>query len=108
MIRRRSSSDVSAQGGGDERPAPEDAASHASLLAVLVDRYGDLRRRLTRRLGSADWADDALQDTYLRLNGGETVGEIQNPVAYLFRAAFNTALNLQRTDNRRLSAGEIE
>ncbi|WP_049824677.1 RNA polymerase sigma factor [Rhodopseudomonas palustris] len=74
----------------------------------MVDRYGDLRRRLTRRLGSADWADDALQDTYVRLNGSEVVGEVRNPVAYLLRAAFNNALNLRRAETRRLSADEVD
>jgi RNA polymerase sigma-70 factor, ECF subfamily len=96
------------QGGADRMPRPEQESGRTDLLAVLVDRYVDLRRRLARRLGSADWAEDALQDTYLRLKGAEAVGEVRNPVAYLFRAAFNTALNLQRGDSRRLGAGEIE
>lgn len=88
--------------------ARETAGSISSLRNVLIDRYGDLRSRLTRRLGSADWAEEALQDTYLRLHGTEAVGEVQRPVAYLLRAAFNIALNLRRAENRRLNAGEIE
>lgn len=80
----------------------------SGLRALLVDRYHDLKKRLTSRLGSADWADEALQETYLRLDGTEAVGEIRNPGAYLFRAAFNAALNRRRAENRRLSAGEVE
>lgn len=82
--------------------------SQTTLRAVLIDRYGDLKHRLARRLGSADWAEDALQDTYLRLDGAEAVGEIRSPVAYLFRSAINTALNGRRAETRRLRAGEVE
>ena len=105
---RRSNRSIPEPGSEDEKPRLEQDTGRTDLLAVLVDRYVDLRRRLARRLGSADWAEEALQDTYLRLKGAEAVGEVQNPVAYLFRAAFNTALNLQRGDNRRLSVSEIE
>jgi len=65
----------------------------AKLETVLIARYGELRQHLTRRLGSQDWADEALQDTYLRLNKTEAVGDLHNPIAYLFRAALNVALN---------------
>jgi RNA polymerase sigma-70 factor (ECF subfamily) len=75
---------------------------------LLVDRYGDLKRRLARRLGSADWAEEALQDTFLRLDGAEVAGEIRNPGAYLFRTAVNIALNRRRAEHRRLGADEVE
>jgi RNA polymerase sigma-70 factor (ECF subfamily) len=42
------------------------------------------------------------------MDGTEAIGEIRNPAAYLFRAAFNSALNRQRAENRRLSAVDIE
>lgn len=78
-----------------------------TLRAFLVDRYGDLKLRLARRLGSSDWAEEALQDTYLRLDGMEAVGQVRDPGAYLFRAAFNTALNRRRLESRLLSAKDI-
>lgn len=94
--------------GGDFRPRAPKAAAATKLKAVLVERYGDLKRRLTRRLGSLESAEEALQDTYLRLEGLEAVGELRNPAAYLFRAAVNTALNRNRAEARRLNASEIE
>ena len=78
------------------------------LRTYLVHRYGDLKARLTRRLGSSDWAEDALQDTYLRLDGYEAVGRVRNPGAYLLRAAFNIALNQRRADGPKLSSQEAD
>lgn len=79
-----------------------------ALQELLVDRYGDLKARLARRLGSQEWAEDALQDTYVRLGGAEITDHVRNPTAYLFRTAFNIALNRVRSDNRRLSAVEVD
>jgi RNA polymerase sigma-70 factor (ECF subfamily) len=78
-----------------------------TLRAFLVNRYGDLKHRLARRLGSADWAEDALQDTYLRLDGMEAVGDVRDPGAYLLRAAFNIAMNRRRAESRRLNAKDV-
>ena len=54
-----------------------------SSLAVLRDfmlqRYDDLKARLTRRLGCADMASDALQDTWLRLEGKDELGPVDSP-----------------------------
>lgn len=88
---------------------PEQAPEHsAALRAFLIARYGELRNSLAHRLGSSDWAEDALQDTYLRLGRAETVGELRNPAAYLFRAAFNIAMNRFRAESRFLDAGDVE
>jgi RNA polymerase sigma-70 factor (ECF subfamily) len=86
---------------------PQPSSPLATLQELLTDRYGTLRTRLTRRLGSQDWAEDALQETYLRLDGAEIAGIVRNPTAYLFRTAFNVALNRMRAD-RRLSAAEVD
>lgn len=98
--------------------ASKDAASNetvstSTLRATLIDRYGDLRKKLSRRLGSDDWADEALQDTYLKIERVQQVrsdqdGPIRNPTAYLLRSALNTALNQRRAENRRLSDAEID
>lgn len=77
------------------------------LRSLLVDRYGDLKVRLARRLGSSDWAEEALQDTYLKLDSANENGLVRNPMAYLFRAAFNTALNQRRSQGRKLSDDEV-
>lgn len=79
-----------------------------SLQDFLTLRYDDLKRRLGRRLGSSELAGDALQDTWLRLNGKHAVGAVASPGAYLFRMAFNVAIDRQRSESRRLSASEVE
>lgn len=94
----------------EHQPAnePQNIAPLATLQELLTDRYSILKTRLARRLGSQDWAEEALQDTYLRLNGAEISGSVSNPTAYLFRTAFNVALNRIRADRRRLSAAEVD
>jgi RNA polymerase sigma-70 factor (ECF subfamily) len=109
MEKRRDNPDIfDKDAPSQQAPGQEQHEALPALRAFLIDRYSDLRLRLTRRLGSSDWAEDALQDTYLRLDGAEALGQIRNPGAYLFRAAFHIALNQRRAENRRLSAGEVE
>jgi RNA polymerase sigma-70 factor, ECF subfamily len=81
----------------------------STLRRLFLDRYDDLKARLTQRLGSADLAGDAMQDTWLRLARTESVGVVQSPRSYLFRIALNVAEDRRRTEQRRpLSAVEIE
>ena len=42
-------------------------SSRSSLRELLAQRYDDLKRRLTWRLGSAELASDALHDTWVHL-----------------------------------------
>ncbi|AOZ08922.1 RNA polymerase sigma factor [Cupriavidus malaysiensis] len=78
------------------------------LRDYLVERYGHLKRLLSRRLGSSDLAGDALQDTWLRLENSENIEAVRNPGAYLYRMAFHSAIDRQRAEERRLSVGEVE
>jgi len=80
----------------------------AALQRLLLLRYDDFKARLTRRLGSADAAGDALQDTWLRLQRGESLATVRNEDAFLFRIAFNIARDHLRADRRRLSTSEVE
>jgi RNA polymerase sigma-70 factor, ECF subfamily len=77
--------------------------SRATLRHLLLAGYDDLKRRLTRRLGSAELAGEALQDAFLRLECAPNIGVVRSPQAYLFRMAFNLAINRQTAENRRLS-----
>ncbi len=79
-----------------------------SLLELLTLRYDDLRQRLTRRLGNAELASDALQDTWLRLHGKQAVEAVVSPGAYLFRMAFNAAIDRRRSESRRLTIAEVD
>ena len=81
----------------------------ASLRRLFVDRYDVLKARLTQRLGSADLAGDAMQDTWLRLARIESVGVVQSPQSYLFRIVLNAAEDRNRSERRqRLSPTEID
>lgn len=79
-----------------------------ALQRHLLTRYTDFRKRLTRYLGSADSANDALHDTWLRLQRGGELASVQNADSYLYTMAVNMASNNRRSDHRRLGAAEVE
>lgn len=80
-----------------------------SLREFLVRRYDDLKRRLTLHLGSADLAGEALQETWLRLEGGKDSHEpVQYPLSYLMRMATNSAVDRLRAEKRFLSGSEVD
>lgn len=84
-------------------------SSLASVRRHLVDRYDDLKRRLTRRLGSPDLANDALQDAWVRIEHIGQINEIRNPANYIFGIAMNAARDRMREASaRHLSAAEID
>ncbi len=84
-------------------------ASLAQVRRLLVDRYDELRRRLTTRLGSPELAADALQDAWLRLERAEPVDTIRNPANYIFGIAMNAARDRMREGNSRyLSVAEVD
>jgi RNA polymerase sigma-70 factor (ECF subfamily) len=78
-----------------------------ALLNLLVARYAELKRRLTRRLGSAELAAEALQDTFLRVKCAE-VGDVRSLHAYLFRVAVNVAADRRNVESRSLSVSETD
>ncbi|OAF02716.1 hypothetical protein AYJ54_25930 [Bradyrhizobium centrolobii] len=79
-----------------------------SLRSLLLAEYVDFDRRLTRRLGSPDLASEALNETYLRLEGMREIGPVRSPKAYLFRIALNIASDRRRAEKRRLTADEVD
>ena len=80
----------------------------SDLRLRFLAGYDDLRARLTRRLGSADLAGDALQDTWLRLEDAGSAAAIRHPDSYLFTIAVNIARDRHRAEKRRLTAHEAE
>ncbi len=88
----------------DERPVD----GNSVLRQAFVSRYAELKRYLVRRLGSPQWAEDVLHDTYLRLAGAEAAGSLRDPGAYVFRAALHTALDHRRREKRHLSRVDID
>jgi RNA polymerase sigma factor (sigma-70 family) len=87
-------------------------SSFGALRDFLVRRYDDLKKRLTLQLGSADLAGDALQDTWLRLEGAsetqDTREPVRYPLSYLMRMATNAALDRIRSESRFLSGEQVE
>jgi RNA polymerase sigma-70 factor, ECF subfamily len=77
------------------------------LLNLLVARYADLKRRLTRHLGSAELAAEALQDTFLRVRCAD-VGDVRSPHAYLFRIAVNVAADRRNVESRSVTVYETD
>lgn len=82
--------------------------SQAVLRRLLLDNYNDLIRRLTSRLGSRDLAQDALQETFLRVERTTEIGELKNPYTYLIRIALNIATDRRRVERRRLTTSEVD
>jgi RNA polymerase sigma-70 factor (ECF subfamily) len=80
----------------------------AALRQRLIQGYDELKLRLTRRLGSAELAGEALQDTWLRLARMQAVGAVRSPGNYLFRIALNVARDRRAAEDRHLSATEID
>lgn len=80
----------------------------SSIRRLFIVGYDDLKRRLTKYLGSADLAGDAMHDAWLRLESTESIGIVQNAGNYLFRIALNAANDQRRQQKRHESAVEID
>jgi RNA polymerase sigma factor (sigma-70 family) len=84
-------------------------SAKSALRELLVAGYNDLRRRLAVRLGSAERANEALHETWLRLEPGRgDTAAIRRPQDYIFRVALNIATDQERADRRRLSYSEVD
>jgi RNA polymerase sigma factor (sigma-70 family) len=83
-------------------------ALKASLRALFLTRYAQFRKHLHMRLGSEDLANDALHETYLRVENMNPPSAIKYPSAYLYRIALNIAEDQRKSSARMLSVPEIE
>jgi RNA polymerase sigma-70 factor, ECF subfamily len=80
-----------------------------TVRQLLATRYEELKRKLTRRLGSAETAAEVLHETYLRLDGGVVeLGRVRNPGGLLYRIALNVAMDGYRADARWLRRAELQ
>lgn len=78
------------------------------LLQRFLKLYPDFRERLRRRLGSADLAEEALNEVYVKLSQTEKRYSITNIPAYLFRLTLNAAVDQRRAGAKLASASEID
>jgi RNA polymerase sigma-70 factor (ECF subfamily) len=83
-------------------------SGRALLRQLLVSGYEDLKRRLTRRFGSADMATEVLHETWLRLDHVTEIGTVQRPKSYLYRMALNVAIDRRRADTSWFGKAELE
>jgi len=74
----------------------------AELLAVYLDRRPALVRFFTARTGSADRAEDIVQDIYVRLQAlsDAAAAEVKNPAPFLYRIGGNLMLDSLRAGRR--------
>ncbi|MBM7333295.1 MAG: RNA polymerase sigma factor [Alcanivorax sp.] len=79
------------------------------LRDLFLERYEEFRQRLRTRLGSHQLAEDALQETWLRLETlrGSTV-VVKHPAAYVFRIALNAAEEQRRKQSRLMTLDDVE
>ncbi|ARB44765.1 MULTISPECIES: RNA polymerase sigma factor [Alloalcanivorax] len=82
--------------------------SHHSLRDLLVQRYDEFRQRLYSRLGSHQLAEDALQETWLRIERMQEGTRVHHPAAYLFRIAMNVAEEQRRKHARVMTLDEVD
>lgn len=83
-------------------------SNRTTLRAVLAADYGGLFKRLTRRLGSAELACEALHETFLRVERVTDAAPVRSPKDFLFRIALNVATDRRRVERRFLSADAID
>ncbi|WP_132031463.1 RNA polymerase sigma factor [Aquabacter spiritensis] len=80
------------------RPAPSD------LMLAYMLQWRTLRGHLSRRTGSRDLAEEALQETWLRLaTMADQPATVHDKQAFLLRLAGNIAIDLLRRERRHTS-----
>ncbi len=73
----------------------------ADLMSVYLRQWKVLRTQLKKRLGSHELAEDALQETWLRLAGmKEASSPIRDRQAFILRVAGNVAIDMARREKR--------
>jgi RNA polymerase sigma factor (sigma-70 family) len=90
------------------RSRMSDSASVTTLRRLLVGQYDELKKQLTRRLGSEDLAGEVLQETYLHLERPAQIGTLSSPKQYLLMIATNIARMSLRRERRWASMLELD
>ena len=93
-----------ATSSGNPNPAADDDAAAQSLVVTFNELRDELISTLVYLLGNRDDALDAAQEAFLKCwRARETLPEVQNLRAWIFRVAMNTARDVQRSAwNRRV------
>jgi RNA polymerase sigma-70 factor, ECF subfamily len=83
-------------------------SNSVKLRRQLAENYDSLIKHLSRRLGSSDFAYEALHETFVRLERVPDAVEVLSPPDYIFRAAVNVAKNRRKAGGYRVSPAEID
>jgi RNA polymerase sigma factor (sigma-70 family) len=83
-------------------------ATRALLKKLLISRYTHWAKRLEYLSGSKDAAEDALQETWLRLETMAVVNPVVNASAYLLSMATNAVTDQFRSERRHMHEEEVE
>ena len=70
------------------------------LLSVYLRQLRSLRSQLRKRVGSAELADDVLQETWIRVSTMKDPPAVRDGQAFLLRVAANIAVDLIRREHR--------
>ena len=76
-------------------------------LEVFLDHRDELMAFLKRRADPRHQAGDLLHDVFLRMSRQGSLAEVENPKAYLFRAAANVAIDSARAERHRSRAAVV-
>lgn len=78
------------------------------LREQIAESYDGLIRQLTRKLGSLDFAYEALHETFVRLERVPDSTQVRKPAGYIFRTAINIAKNRRKAQSYRVTAVEVD
>jgi RNA polymerase sigma-70 factor (ECF subfamily) len=94
---------------GQLEPAAIDETNVEAAIAALVDEYaGTLYRVAYSVLRNTADAEDAVQETYLRvLRHRESLGEIRDPRVWLVRIVWNVVLDRKRRAKTRPETDDV-
>lgn len=77
------------------------AGIKAQLLDTFLEKRAEIRRFLIARFRDVEFAEDVLQEVYLKLDRTSLEQDIANQTAYLYRVAYNLAMDLRKQAQRR-------
>jgi RNA polymerase sigma-70 factor (ECF subfamily) len=80
--------------------AEAQASRPETLLDAYLARREALRRYFALRLGSAEAAEDLVQDIYFKVTAGAHAEDIANPAGFLYRLGTNLMLDRLKQQRR--------
>lgn len=79
---------------------PQAITEFGCVARAWQAREGELRGYLRQRMAESDWADDVLQDVFIKaMRQGQGFCTLTNPRAWLFQVARNALIDRARTSH---------